>query len=204
MENYKKDRVLNYLADLLSEVERENFLSDLKTDSELAELYQTETKKLNSFEIPKSINEDYFTNLLPKVREKLDKKRELRWYQNSFAKYAIPFIFIIAVGINFINFDNESMLDNFSIFTDSSDYDLLLSSDNDFIDELLEEDYQSEDGLIEILDEENETNLISLNDFSDYSNVLENNNYIDQIDTYSISEEEIEEILKNLSSEETL
>ena len=55
-----------------------------------------------------------------------------------------------------------------------------------------------------MIDDSSDTDLLSYNDVSDYQSLMENSDFIDELDQFSVTEDEIKEILEKLSSEVTL
>lgn len=203
MENCKKEKVLMYLAGSMNENEKQKFINALNSDPELADIFEKEKTKFDSIGIKPEVSEEYFTNLLPRVRERIDKKQNKKWYFANSVKLAFTFIVLIAVGINFIEFSGNSLQNDFSIFADSSDYDLLIEADDYYLTEIIEEDFVSELSFFELVDE-NSSALVNETGNSGLTDIIDRDNYINELNDFSVSKEEIEQILKEIDPEEML
>ena len=192
----------------MSEEEKNQFLSDLRTDNELDAIYKSETEKFNSVNFSPEVDHQYFVNMIPNVREKIDSQKAKKWYFSAPMKFAYTMILLIAVGINFINFENGSFEQNFSIFTDSTEINQFLAEDSDLLNDLLEEDFSTNYDLAGLLEEETNTDdnlLLALSSKENYTDVFNHNSTLfEEIEKYSVTEEEINEILQDLSSEVNL
>jgi hypothetical protein len=73
------ERILKYLSDLMDEGERLDFEKELASSDELKSGLDSVSNQLDEVSYPKAIEADerYFANLLPRVRERLDKKKKL-------------------------------------------------------------------------------------------------------------------------------
>lgn len=95
-----RDRILQYLSDLLSESEKEKFLDELKSDQTLKNEYQKivlnldKVKQLNDVEA----DERYFTSLIPKIKERKQPKTF------KIPAYALTSIAVVLIGF-FVTFD---------------------------------------------------------------------------------------------------
>lgn len=72
------ERILKYLSELMNEKEKSNFEKELTSSEELKSNYESIINHLEVANISKyvTINEMYFTNVLPRVRERLEKKKK--------------------------------------------------------------------------------------------------------------------------------
>lgn len=72
------ERILKYLSDLMNEKEKSNFEKELTNSEELKSNYDSIINHLEVANISKfvNVNEMYFTNILPRVRERLEKKKK--------------------------------------------------------------------------------------------------------------------------------
>ena len=204
MGNYKKDRVLKFFADILSEEEKNQFLSDLRTDEELNNIFRAEAEKNESLNLNPEVNQSYFINMVPEIRAKIDIQNRKKWYFSAPMKFTYTMILLIATGVNFINFDNESFEQKFSIFADSAEVNQFLAEDLKLLDDLLEEDLSTNYNLAGVL-EADESFFASLDQDENYSGLLNGNSDLkDVIEEYFLTEEELNKILNELSSEVNL
>lgn len=203
MEKDKKNRVLKFLAELMSEEEKKVFLLDLEIDQDLNEIYLREKSKFEVVDSKPVVEEQYFVNLLPNVRAKIEKQSKTKWYYAPSAKFALTLIILIALGINFVDFSKNQINTNFTILADSSSFEMFLSSEDDYLSEIINEDYLNDLSSFEVL-ETTETEVIAYQDISDYSINLSADTYVDDLSDFSVSEEEIKKILENLGSKDAL
>lgn len=72
-----EERILEYLSDLMSENERLSFENELANSDELIREFAAIKKKLEELNLPISIESDerYFAGILPRIKERLDKKK---------------------------------------------------------------------------------------------------------------------------------
>ncbi|MGE5409794.1 MAG: hypothetical protein ACM3MI_02450 [Clostridiales bacterium] len=96
----KNEDILRYLSGLMSEVEKEKFESELNHSEVLKNDYAKQISLLNrakELEEDLSANSPYFNNLLPRVRQRMEKKKRFGLYPR-FA-FALPVAAIIAYFI---------------------------------------------------------------------------------------------------------
>lgn len=144
-------RILKYLAELMDDTERHNFETELSESDELRKDFAAINNKLGQVGFDKAIEVDerYFANLLPRVRERLEKKRRIISWNTSF--YATPtaaalVILLFLLFSSKVEFETqykelaEEVVNNFSdedvsakYFTelDSSPADIYLTSNSD-------------------------------------------------------------------------
>lgn len=69
--------ILKYLSGLLNEKEIIAFDERLKTDQKFNEEFENTRRTIDGFQLDQSMaNEQYFVNLIPKLRERIDKQRK--------------------------------------------------------------------------------------------------------------------------------
>lgn len=204
MENFKKEMVLMYLSGEMTDIEKSKFISELNRDSELADIFEKEKIKFELFdEANVETSEEYFTNLLPRTRMKIDEKVNRKRKMFGFVKFAFPTVMLVAIGLNFIKLDNNTAFENAPIFADTSSYDLLIDSDEYYLDDLIEEDLISSSSFLQ-LDEEINTNLVYQTSETNFTDIFDRDNYLNELNDFSVSTEEIEKILKTIDSKERL
>lgn len=83
--------VLKYLSDLMSKEEKLNFENELKSSAGLSVLVQTYKSKMDSLRYDEvELDSTYLANILPRVRERIDKdKRSFSFFHRKIF-YAIP------------------------------------------------------------------------------------------------------------------
>jgi len=205
MKKIKKEKVLKYLSGEMTDMEKSRFFSELKKDKELTDILETEENKFAIFDkFTPDISEDYFINLLPRTRAKIDKKRNKKRKKYDFVKYAFPAVMVLAIGLNFIKLDKNSFFDSSFIFADSTNYDLLIESDQYYLDDLIEEDLISSASFLQLDEEANKINIVYQNSGNSFLDIFDKHSYLSELKDFSISTEEMKTILKNINSKETL
>ena len=71
----KKETILKYLSGTLTSEEEKAFLNQMEKDGELKALYEQTTAKLNALDLlgkEKPVDGNYFPNLLPRAKQKLE------------------------------------------------------------------------------------------------------------------------------------
>jgi len=124
-----KEKILNYLSDQMSEEEKHKFESELNSSSELKREFNDAKEKLDklSFNDDVSLEEDYFVNLLPKTRAKLE-KNDVPFYKKKIV-FAVPVLAAIIIALIFIvNGTNTSTKKHFITFNDLEN--ILYTNDN--------------------------------------------------------------------------
>ena len=94
MKNKKK--ILKYLSDRMNEVEKEKFEKDLQSSESLKREYNETVKRLKNLEALGNVEtrEEYFSSLLPKIREKSEKQKK-RVYTISYGLAIVLSVFVI-------------------------------------------------------------------------------------------------------------
>ncbi|MDP4192552.1 MAG: hypothetical protein Q8858_13380 [Bacteroidota bacterium] len=107
--------ILRYLSGLMSEVEKEKFELELNHSEVLKKEFEKQISLLNKAKVLEedlSANSPYFNNLLPRVRQRMEKKKRFGLYPR-FA-FALPIAAVIAYFI--INpFSHNSSIPNTEI-----------------------------------------------------------------------------------------
>ena len=114
-----KEKILNYLSDQMSEEEKRKFESELNSSSELKREFNEAKEKLDKFSFNDDVylEEDYFGNLLPKTRAKLEKD-DVPFYKKKIA-FAVPVLAAIIIVLIFIvDGTNTSSKEHFITFND--------------------------------------------------------------------------------------
>ena len=136
-----EERIIRYLDNDLSDVERSKFESDLNTDLNLKKLFD-EFLKLNNLliESKKVENSDpgYFINIVPRFRE--GKINAVRYFSLPKLGFALTIIFVLVLSYILVNTE--------LIFNDRNQNTI-----SEISDELADSDI---DGILRYIDEENE------------------------------------------------
>jgi hypothetical protein len=85
-----EEKILNYLSELMTEDERKFFEHELSLSEELRDDFENIKHSLNDLNVTNKIevNEIYFANLLPRLRNKLDVKK--KFWQLRNLSYIVP------------------------------------------------------------------------------------------------------------------
>lgn len=88
MKNKYDDYIFRYLSDLLNENERNEFESELKVDSNLQNRFEAIRSNLKNIKqlIPADSDSVYFSNLVPKIRERMDSGRSRKIFSGTVKK----------------------------------------------------------------------------------------------------------------------
>ncbi len=184
-----KEKILKYLADLLSQKEKEEFELLLESDESLKSDFEKIKSKLNSLkdDSKPEVNEVYFVNLLPRARAKLGERKSFTVFKLNWVSYFAAFLFMIASVFFFENsFENkfltykeiENVLNggeltelektNIDLFIDESYYDLVSFNDNNLDLDLNSIKLHPEDiKQVEITDDQLDATYDYLNNLSD-------------------------------------
>lgn len=189
--------ILKYFAGLMNSVERDRFESDLKHDSKLKKRFIELENRLNDLRLVKEskINDPYFDNLVPKIRERISSKKQY----SIFNKYRLVIPMAAAVLILFMLmpvYNNE--------FTDQSVSladEVIKNINDDEIAYNLINDYSMESALsnsingngLELYLPENVS--LSLNTISPYVDISR----LDYTEIEDLSNPEFEKLYNNLS-----
>lgn len=109
----RDDMILKYLADLMTETEKNDFEKELSLSEELRKDLAKQKDLLGSLNGLADVKEDspYFQNLLPNVRAKLEKRKRTVWV-SRFA-YLIPTATaVILIVMNIGRFSPDNSLQN--------------------------------------------------------------------------------------------
>ncbi len=111
MKKYKEE-ILKYLSGMMNETDQTSFEEKLKSSRELDEQYNSIKRMLNDFKKQDiNVDENYFINILPRFREKVDsRKNKLR--KTIF--YLAPALTIIIMAVLLYPSNNPSF-DNYYI-----------------------------------------------------------------------------------------
>lgn len=104
------EKIFKYLADMLDENEKSDFEKEILKSSKLKTKLKNIQNQLYSLQVDaNSLDERYFNNLLPRVRQQLDAKSNTHIGKKIY--YLVPYIAAVIVGLLFLfrptyNFDN--------------------------------------------------------------------------------------------------
>ena len=89
------EKILNYFAGKFSEKDKSEFEAELKTNTNLKNLFDQYSRKLNEIKEIKDINvnEAYFNNLLPRTWERINKRKKKVLIPKLV--YALPAVIVI-------------------------------------------------------------------------------------------------------------
>lgn len=197
MKNYDEE-ILKYLSGLMNSEEINNFEKKLESDLYLKAKFDKINNILTNFNSVKDseLNETYFNNLLPKVRNQLTgrKRRKL------FKEYALiaPAVIIVLFAFYITLIDKKSEID----FTNSLTGEVIKNiNDEELADNLLKDysfeseiNYLSNEGDLDIYIPEN-LNL-SFNNISHYVDFSK----LDYSQVDNMSGPELEKLYNNLST----
>jgi hypothetical protein len=94
------DEILKYLSGILNEDERIGFEEKLQTSSELASQLSKTKKILSGFDLENvEVNENYFNNLIPLVRRRIDSQRSFFTFKKLY--YLAPALTVVLLAILF-------------------------------------------------------------------------------------------------------
>lgn len=198
MKKYDEE-IIKYFSGLLNDEEKSKFLQKLKTDHSLKEEYDrlnNSIKELSSVRNSVELNETYFNNLLPKVKNNLKdyKKRSLLKEYALIAPAAL--IVLIVSYITFVDLKKESD------FATSIANEVVKNIDDEELANNLLKDYTFESIIpyqkseidLEIYFPENVS--LSLNNISQYIDFAK----LDYSQIENISDPEFEKLYNNLST----
>lgn len=149
----KKDdeRILKYLSELMDAKERILFEEELAASQELKSDFESSKNRLEDFNLSKSIETDerYFANLLPRVRERLEKRKKILSWRSAYfitpsmAAVAVLFILLLNSKSEFEtqykdlasevlnNFSDKDVSENFFTELESNPADAILTQNSD-------------------------------------------------------------------------
>lgn len=104
------ERILKYLSKLMSENERLDFEIKLASSDELKSDLASINNQLEEVSFPKTIEVDerYFANLLPRVRERLEKKKKIILWKSAY--YFTPTAAAVVI-LSFLLFSSKAEFD---------------------------------------------------------------------------------------------
>ena len=204
----ENDEILRYISDLMTDEEKKAFDAQLTGSVELSEKLEESRRKISNLKNLSSIVEHspYFTNLLPRVRSRLDDKSP--FITASRLAYILPVIVIIfSFILNYFDGRNN----NFTPQPES--FSLMISeavdeSNNESLTQILEEDiyFGLNDFPLSELDAEIQNgSYFDLN--LGYQNYINNRDLpvLDELNYYDkFNDQDIEEVYKILLNKEIL
>jgi len=101
------DLFIKYEQDMMSEKEKEKFEKKLHTSSNFRQEYDLYKEKLSSLSTNIDVDEQYFVNLLPNVRTKMDKQKSFQPFKK------IVYVFPVVLLAVFLTFELENNNNNF-------------------------------------------------------------------------------------------
>lgn len=141
-----KEQILKYLSELMTENEKRIFENELNVNSNLKNDYE---KFINLIKVDKSLtNEKYFTNLLPKVKIKLEEEK--KYYHKKLA-YGIPSLIVTIVLV--------VLLINTNLKNNSIEFDDKLNDPQIFSEYISEVDDESKEKYFDIISSQDITNI---------------------------------------------
>lgn len=167
----KNLQFIRYVENEFSEIEKQKFETELLKDENLKLEFNKFLKRYKSLNPGINFNEEYFINLLPKVRERISAKEKSFLNFNKIPKtaFVIPII-IISFVILFSVFNNQSKIE------EKLNFENLVSEfteNNEIANELLSESFELNRS------SSYDPNIYSyIYDESDYENIIIN--YIDE------------------------
>lgn len=101
------ERILKYLSELMNEKERLNFEKELASSDELSNDLASITNQLEEVSHLQAIEVDerYFANLLPRVRERLQKKKKMVLWKSAY--YFTPTAAAVVI-LSFLLFNSKT------------------------------------------------------------------------------------------------
>ncbi|MFA7420761.1 MAG: hypothetical protein WCZ90_13845 [Melioribacteraceae bacterium] len=112
--NTNRERIIQYIAELMNESERVLFSRELESSEELKAQYDSVKLDLEKFSIGKiEADERYFSNLLPSVRSKVEKPVKNKLLPRL--AFAIPTLVVVVIAIILIQPKYNSSSSNLEI-----------------------------------------------------------------------------------------
>jgi len=146
-----EEKILKYISGRLNQEERITFEDELKKSDQLKNDYDNIRFKLDDFSMRNEFetNETYFANLLPRVYQRMDKKK--RFWKFGSIYYLVPtasaivilFLFLINTKTNYDtgykdlanevvnNLSDEEVSNKYSIELEADPADYILNQNND-------------------------------------------------------------------------
>lgn len=169
-----KERILRYLAGKMNEAEKKSFEKDLELSGDLADDMNKINNHLKNIKYDRQIelDENYFTNLIPKVRSRLELKKEAK-YDFSFRRgLALGFVILVFFLVIYRTGDREVYLpaeNDLSIVSDSTLMDFIDETDYLTMDESFEQYTFADNYLADI---ELDPGLFLINNSNDFNGVI--------------------------------
>lgn len=96
--NTNRERIIQYIAELMNESEKESFSRELENSEELKAQYDSVKLDLEKFSIGKiEADERYFSNLLPSVRSKVEKPVKNKLLPRL--AFAVPTLIVVFIAV---------------------------------------------------------------------------------------------------------
>lgn len=190
------EKILKYLSGTMTEKEIEKFEEEIKVDISLSNECEDIKSILKGISIPEGIqlDERYFINLIPRIKEKLDSKK-----RNPLSRrisYAIPALIIIIVIVFFFPSNKEKTDEAYRLLTE----EVINNIDNEEVaGKYL--DYTLMQNLSYVgLNGEIDASIPSIIEMPSEYSTINNYEYYNEYSTYeNYSDEELEKAYKYLS-----
>lgn len=112
--NTNRERIIQYIAELMNESEKESFSRELENSEELKTQYDSVKLDLEKFSIGKiEADERYFSNLLPSVRSKVEKPVKNKLLPRL--AFAVPTLIVVFIAVLLIQPKYNSSSSNLEI-----------------------------------------------------------------------------------------
>lgn len=112
--NTNRERIIQYIAELMNESEKESFSRELENSEELKAQYDSVKLDLEKFSIGKiEADERYFSNLLPSVRSKVEKPVKNKLLPRL--AFAVPTLIVVFIAVLLIQPKYNSSSSNLEI-----------------------------------------------------------------------------------------
>lgn len=197
--NNKREKILKYLSDLMTENEKFEFINDLAKDEELSSLLNSVNKDLNHLKELNNLklNDNYYSKLITSFRKK-NSKLKINFVKTGAIGFAFSLLILFSVSL-FVPKEKMANKYNFAEFDEiietypeiASDY--LLSGN-------YPDDYSFDIYQYEEFNENSEFNNYEIESLYQYSNF--------EIDYYellnNLTEEEFNSLVKELESDKFL
>lgn len=181
MKSERKESILKYLSDLMTEPEKEAFEKEMDESAELKAEFEKISSMLNDFSDSKNIEteESYFVNLGPKVQQRLEKNKKTRFRWQPYIGFAMGILVLFFYADSF--FQNPAA----DIFTFESERDSLENMLSSVDDDALSEYFAYDDiSYYPVSDYDSEQSEIELTLIDDLGNVSTEALYQNEIKYY--------------------
>lgn len=112
--NTNRERIIQYIAELMNESERVLFSRELENSEELKAQYDSVKLDLEKFSIEKiEADERYFSNLLPSVRSKVEKPVKNKLLPRL--AFAVPTLIVVVIAVLLMQTKYNSSSSNLEI-----------------------------------------------------------------------------------------